>query len=72
MRVPSLGQPLYERRIVREGKAIAERMLAGYMVTRNGRFVREEEPGQRLANWVSALIGALTPARPARRSGLWK
>jgi len=41
MRVPSLGQPLYERRIVREGKRLAENMLAGYSVTANGRFVPE-------------------------------
>ena len=34
---------LDERRIVREGKALAERMLAGYAVTANGRFVRETE-----------------------------
>ena len=31
MRVPNAGQDLVERRIVREGKAIAERMLAGYV-----------------------------------------
>ena len=30
MRVPNAGQDLVERRIVREGKAIAERMLADY------------------------------------------
>ncbi|WP_193336517.1 hypothetical protein [Devosia beringensis] len=30
MRVPSIGLPLDERRIVREGYRIAERMLAGY------------------------------------------
>ncbi|WIY51540.1 hypothetical protein O9Z70_08540 [Devosia sp. YIM 151766] len=39
MRVPITGQPLFERRIVREGKRIAERMLDGYAVTGNGRFV---------------------------------
>ena len=30
MRVPNAGQDLIERRIVREGKAIAEAMLADY------------------------------------------
>lgn len=30
MRVPSIGLPLDERRIVREGYRLAERMLAGY------------------------------------------
>tara|TARA_R110002124_G_scaffold114535_51_gene269752 strand:+ start:3397 stop:3582 length:186 start_codon:yes stop_codon:yes gene_type:complete len=30
MRVPTIGQPLDERRIVREGYRIAERMLADY------------------------------------------
>lgn len=30
MRVPSTGLPLDERRIVREGYRLAERMLAGY------------------------------------------
>lgn len=30
MRVPNAGQDLVERRIVREGKRIAEAMLAGY------------------------------------------
>ena len=40
MRVPSAGQPLYERRIVREGRAFAERMLSGYRVTSNGRLFR--------------------------------
>ena len=30
MRVPSIGQPLDERRIVREAYALAERMLADY------------------------------------------
>ena len=40
MRAPTAGQPLYERRIVREGKAMAERMLAGYAVSENGRLTR--------------------------------
>lgn len=43
MRVPTAGQPLYERRIVREGKRIAERMLEGYSVTASGRFVRDAD-----------------------------
>ena len=30
MRVPSIGQPLDERRIVREGYQLAERMLRDY------------------------------------------
>lgn len=30
MRVPNAGQDLIERRIVREGKALAEAMLADY------------------------------------------
>ncbi len=30
MRVPNAGQDLVERRIVREGKLLAEIMLAGY------------------------------------------
>lgn len=30
MRVPSVGQPLDERRIVREGYRLAERLLADY------------------------------------------
>ena len=30
MRVPSIGLPLDERRIVREGYRIAERMMANY------------------------------------------
>lgn len=30
MRVPSIGQPLYERQIVREGMRIAEHMLRNY------------------------------------------
>jgi len=47
MRVPSIGLPLDERRIVREGYRLAERMLAGY----------EDKPslvtmiGRRLAQW---------------------
>lgn len=43
MRVPSTGQPLYERRIVREGRHVAERMLEGYSTTRNGRLVHETD-----------------------------
>ncbi|WP_297113179.1 hypothetical protein [uncultured Devosia sp.] len=31
MRVPNAGQDLIERRIVREGKALAEAMLANYV-----------------------------------------
>lgn len=43
MRVPTTGQPLYERRIVREGKNIAERMLNGYSVSANGRFIPDAQ-----------------------------
>ena len=45
MRVPSIGQPLDERRIVREGYRIAERMLANY----------QDPPSllETLATWLS-------------------
>ncbi len=43
MRVPSSGLTLEERLIVREGKRLAEQMLAGYAVTANGRFVPEND-----------------------------
>ena len=45
MRVPSIGQPLDERRIVREGYRLAERMLANY----------QDPPGllETLATWLS-------------------
>ena len=39
MHVPSSGLSLEERRIVREGKSMAERMLAGYAVTAKGSLV---------------------------------
>lgn len=52
MRVPSIGQPLFERRIVREGKRIAERMLEGYAVTANGRFVPERQAED---GWLGAI-----------------
>tara|TARA_R110002020_G_scaffold87764_5_gene216059 strand:+ start:163 stop:348 length:186 start_codon:yes stop_codon:yes gene_type:complete len=46
MRVPSIGQPLDERRIVREGYRLAERMLANY----------PEPPGlvETLTTWLAA------------------
>jgi hypothetical protein len=45
MRVPSIGLPLDERRIVREGYRLAERMLAGY----------EDKPGltAMLRDWLA-------------------
>ena len=45
MRVPSVGLPLDERRIVREGYRLAERMLANY---------RDPPPGpvQLIGQWV--------------------
>lgn len=58
MRVPDIGQPLYERRIVREGKRIAERMLAGYSVTANGRFVPERQGRDGLQIWSGGLSRA--------------
>ncbi|WP_332688977.1 hypothetical protein [Devosia sp.] len=47
MRVPSIGLPLDERRIVREGYRLAERMLAGY----------EDPPGLtvRIGRWLAQL-----------------
>lgn len=59
MRVPSIGQPLYERRIVREGKRIAERMLDGYAVTANGRFVPDAKAGRGLPAWTGMTSGAM-------------
>ncbi len=74
MRVPSAGQPLYERRIVREGKLIAERMLAGYSVTANGRFVRETELERARARLVKRVDGVLQVVAGLYRragNGLW-
>ena len=47
MRVPSIGLPLDERRIVREGYRWAERMLAGY----------EDPPGLavRIGRWLADM-----------------
>ena len=47
MRVPSVGLPLDERRIVREGYQLAERMLAGY----------EDPPGliATIGKWLAQL-----------------
>jgi hypothetical protein len=47
MRVPSIGLPLDERRIVREGYRLAERMLAGY----------EDPPGPAaiVGKWLAQL-----------------
>ncbi|WP_152658709.1 hypothetical protein [Devosia chinhatensis] len=63
MRVPDTGQPLYERRIVREGMRLAERMLEGYEVKANGRFVRRSNGkyGDAFAmahaqSWVNELL----------------
>jgi hypothetical protein len=44
MRVPSIGLPLDERRIVREGYRLAERMLANY----------EDPP--RLTAWIGLWL----------------
>jgi len=59
MRVPSIGQDLDERRIVREGKLIAERMLNGYSVTANGRFIptSSERGTDKLAGALHRLGG---------------
>ncbi|MGV8834383.1 MAG: hypothetical protein ACOH2N_20650 [Devosia sp.] len=45
MRVPSIGLPLDERRIVREGYRIAERMMANY----------QDPPGllTKMGNWLA-------------------
>lgn len=59
MRIPTTGQPLYERRIVREGKRIADHMLNGYRVTANGRFVREDAGRNGLAAWLDGLASAV-------------
>ncbi|UYO00536.1 MAG: hypothetical protein KIT02_04785 [Devosia sp.] len=64
MRVPNAGQPLFERRIVREGKALAERMLAGYDVTANGTFVRS---GSSNRPSIAALMDMLLPALPRHK-----
>ncbi len=74
MRVPAAGQPLDERRIVREGKALAERMLAGYAVTANGRFVPETEVHRLRARLLGRMESAAqTLALLYRRAGngLW-
>lgn len=57
MRVPNSGQPLYERRIVREGKRIAEQMLAGYSVTANGTFVLDASRPQPLIALAMESLG---------------
>jgi len=59
MRVPSTGQPLDERRIVREGYRLAERMMANY----------RDPPGliETLAIW---LASARQTARTAFRAVL--
>lgn len=57
MRVPDTGQPLYERRIVRDGKRFAEQILAGYAVTANGRFVRDDRTGGLIG--ISAMMYGL-------------
>ncbi len=68
MRVPDTGQPLYERRIIRDGKRFAEQMLAGYSVRANGRFVPDAKAGSSLT--MAMLAEALTGAfrRVARNS----
>lgn len=59
MRVPDTGQPLDERRIVREGKRIAERMLEGYGVTANGRFVKDADMQGGLLSGTGRIYTAL-------------
>lgn len=56
MRVPSIGLKLDERRIVREGKQIAERMLEGYAVTANGRFVSNANGRNGLVAWLAGAV----------------
>lgn len=68
MRVPDTGQPLYERRIVREGKRMAERMLDGYSVNAKGRFVKKQvvtttSPQKILGKALLEFIGALDKIR---------
>jgi hypothetical protein len=73
MRVPDTGQPLYERRIVREGNRIAERMLNGYSVTANGRFVKDSDmrggllSSARFYAAIQALTGLYARAAKALR-----
>jgi len=54
MRVPSIGQPLDERRIVREGYRLAERMLADY---RDPPGLIELATAQ-LTMWRQRMLGA--------------
>ncbi len=69
MRVPKTGQPLYERRIVREGARLAERMLDGYSVTNNGRLVMDNEPARGLLSRLRTFAPAQTRLfRPTARS----
>lgn len=58
MRVPTTGQSLYERRIVREGMRLAERMLDGYSVTSNGRFISDNGTGRGLMSRLSTFARA--------------
>jgi hypothetical protein len=48
MRVPSIGLPLDERRIVREGYRLAERMLANY----------QDKPGmlETVRAWLRTMV----------------
>ncbi|GEM_PF-959043 len=68
MRVPTTGQPLYERRIVREGKQLTQRMLDGYSVTANGRFVRGNEPSRGLLSLLLTFGPAQTLTGRFRRT----
>jgi hypothetical protein len=56
MRVPNAGQDLVERRIVREGKRLAEVMLAGYVDPPSFSL-----PGlfQQLVSWREQALNAL-------------
>lgn len=68
MRVPSVGMPLFERRIVREARMMAERMLAGHRVNRQGLLVRDG--GNRgLDRSLRAQVAALAAAGRAAIQG---
>ncbi len=56
MRVPSIGPALYERRIVREGKRMAELMLENYTVTANGRFIPITRRQPALPAWLAEAL----------------
>lgn len=60
MRVPNFGQPLDERRIVREAKLVAERMLIGF----------EPPPTSIVAvwrQWLTSAVHFVAGGMPTRR-----